>query len=70
MRTRTSTSVVSAAVISGADGTTTVSWTRGGFILQQAATAQGPWTDVPGPVTSSPYTAAGIVEARYFRLRK
>jgi hypothetical protein len=56
--------------ISGADGTTTLSWTRGGFILQQAASAQGPWIDVPGPVISSPYTASATVEARYFRLRK
>jgi len=56
--------------ISGVDGATTLSWTRGSFILQQASAAQGPWTDVPGPVVSSPYTAAATVDARYFRLRK
>ena len=56
--------------ISGADGDTTLSWTRGGFILHPASAAQGPWTDVPGPVVSSPYTAAANVDARYFRLRK
>jgi hypothetical protein len=56
--------------ISSTPGTVTLSWSRGGFILQQASSSLGPWTDVPGPVVSSPYTAAVSDAARYYRLRK
>ncbi len=48
----------------------TLSWSRGGFTLQQAATPAGPWTDVPGPVVSSPFTWTNSEPAQFFRLRK
>jgi exopolysaccharide biosynthesis protein len=48
----------------------TLSWSRGGFTLQQAATPAGPWTDVPGPVVSSPFTWTNSEPAQYFRLRR
>jgi hypothetical protein len=48
---------------------TTVSWPRGGFTLQQAASLTGPWTDVPGPVVSSPYVVRAP-GARFYRLRR
>ncbi|HRI12060.1 MAG TPA: phosphodiester glycosidase family protein [Verrucomicrobiota bacterium] len=56
--------------ISGGDGTTSVSWTRGGFVLQWSEGAQGPWTDVPGPVLASPFTVSDAGSTRYYRLRK
>jgi hypothetical protein len=48
----------------------TVSWTRGGFTLQQAISPAGPWQNVPGPVVSSPYIAPSSVAPQYFRLMK
>ena len=52
------------------DTTLTVSWNRGGYSLQQANSPAGPWSEVPGPIVSSPYsvTNAGVVQ--YFRLVK
>lgn len=47
-----------------------LSWDRGGFTLEQAPSPAGPWTDVPGPVVSSPYVAPAFDLARFFRLRK
>jgi len=52
------------------DGVITLSWTRAGFVLQQADAATGPWADLPGPVATSPFTAPFSGSARYFRLRK
>jgi len=46
----------------------TVSWSRGGFTLQQANSPAGPWTNVPGPVVSSPYSTTNTGTAQYFRL--
>jgi hypothetical protein len=46
----------------------TVSWSRGGFTLQQAASPAGPWTNVPGPIVSSPYNPANSAPVQYFRL--
>jgi hypothetical protein len=46
----------------------TLDWTRGGFILQQAATVGGPWTDVAGPVVSSPFIPTNLVSNAFFRL--
>ena len=57
-------------VITGADGQATLSWSRSGFTLQQADAPAGPWTDVPGPVVSSPFTTAETGPTRYYRLRK
>jgi hypothetical protein len=48
----------------------TVSWTRGGFTLQQAASPAGLWADVPGPVVSSPYATTNSGSSQYFRLIK
>jgi hypothetical protein len=48
----------------------TLSWSRGGFTLQQAGTPTGPWTDTPGPVIVSPYTPAITAPALYYRLIK
>jgi hypothetical protein len=51
------------------NGTLTLSWNRGGFVLQQANSPLGRWTDVPGPVASSPYTPSLSAVAQYYRLR-
>ena len=51
-------------------GTITLSWSRGGFTLQQAAVPGGPWTDVSGPVVSSPFTSTYLASTLYFRLVK
>jgi hypothetical protein len=56
--------------IAAASNGVTISWTATGFTLQQAATVNGPWQDVPGPVTTSPYQATTSGTAQYFRLRK
>jgi hypothetical protein len=53
-----------------ANNTVTLSWNRGGFTLQQAATPTGVWTDVPGPVIASPFTTNATSSARFFRLRQ
>ncbi len=50
--------------------TLTVSWSRGGFTLQQANSPAGPWLDVPGPIVTSPFTTANSGAAQYFRLIK
>ncbi len=56
--------------IVSSNGAPVLSWTRGGFTLQQASDPGGPWTDVPGPVICSPYVAFGNSSPCYFRLRK
>ena len=43
-------------------------WTGSAFRLQQAASPQGPWTDVSGTVTTAPYRAVDTAAVRYFRL--
>ena len=48
----------------------TLNWTRGGFTLQMADSPTGPWTNYPGPVVSSPFSAPISGSARYFRLIK
>ncbi|HLH57311.1 MAG TPA: phosphodiester glycosidase family protein [Verrucomicrobiae bacterium] len=50
--------------------TVTVSWTRGGFTLQQSGSPAGPWSNVPGPVVSSPFVTASTGNVQYFRLIK
>ncbi len=47
-----------------------LSWSRGGFTLQQASSVRGPWTDVAGPVVSSPYTVTNLAAGAFFRLKK
>ncbi len=51
-------------------GAATLSWARGGFTLQQAPAVSGPWTDVAGPIFSSPFTATNTGPQVFFRLRK
>jgi hypothetical protein len=53
-----------------APGTLTLNWTRPGFTLQTANALTGPWTDVPGPVISSPFTTNLSGPSCFFRLRK
>ena len=50
--------------------TVVVSWAQGGFTLQQAIAVNGPWTNVPGPIFTSPFTFTNSGSARYFRLHK
>jgi hypothetical protein len=47
-----------------------LSWSGGGFILQEANAPTGPWADVPGPVTIGPFTTNSTSAAQFFRLRK
>jgi hypothetical protein len=56
--------------IISSNGTPVLSWTRGGFTLQQASNPAGPWTDVPGPVVSSPFIPSVNGSSLYFRLKK
>ena len=53
---------------SGAD--VTLSWDRGGFVLQEAVSPAGPWVNVAGPVFTSPFTATNSGATRFFRLAK
>jgi len=48
----------------------TLSWSRTGYILQEALDPAGPWTDLPGPVFASPHTVPVYGLAHYYRLRK
>jgi hypothetical protein len=48
----------------------TLSWDRHGFTLQSGTEPLGPWADVPGPVTDSPYTVTPAAAAAYYRLRQ
>ena len=56
--------------IADTQGTLTLSWSRGGFTLQHADSLVGLWTDIPGPVVSSPFKTAKSGGAQYFRLFK
>jgi len=47
-----------------------LSWSGSGFTLQEAGATTGPWTDVPGPVTTSPFTTNDSSAALFFRLRR
>jgi len=52
------------------NGTITLSWGQGGYRLQQASAPAGVWTDVPGPVITSPFTTNSPAGNLFFRLRK
>jgi hypothetical protein len=52
------------------NATAALSWNAGGFFLQQAGTPIGPWTNVPGPVITSPFTTPMTNAARFYRLAK
>jgi hypothetical protein len=47
-----------------------LSWKGGGFILQQASSPIGPWTNVPGPVITSPFTTRMTNASCFYRLAK
>jgi hypothetical protein len=47
-----------------------MSWDQGGYTLQQASTATGAWTEVPGPVVSSPFATNSPEGSFFFRLSK
>ncbi len=48
----------------------TLNWSRGGFMLQQAGNLAGPWTEVPGPVVSSPFIGLNSETNEFFRLSR
>ncbi|MSU35548.1 MAG: hypothetical protein EXS36_10620 [Pedosphaera sp.] len=48
----------------------TLSWERPGFVLEESPNAGGPWTQVPGPVVSSPFKTLPGTGNRFFRLRR
>jgi len=54
-------------------GNAIISWTGGGFTLQQSSVPAKSWTDVPGPagpITTSPYLVTPLPRAaRFYRLR-
>jgi hypothetical protein len=52
------------------DAGSRIEWTRGGFLLQEAPSPAGPWTDVVGPVVVSPYRISPTSESRLYRLAR
>ena len=52
------------------NATVALSWTGGGFTLQQASTPLGPWANVPGPVITSPFTTPMTNASQFYRLAK
>lgn len=45
-------------------------WDQGGYTLQNANAPTGTWSDVTGPVVSSPFTTNNPTGTRFYRLRK
>ncbi|HTI68409.1 MAG TPA: phosphodiester glycosidase family protein [Candidatus Limnocylindria bacterium] len=57
--------------LSVANGAGTLDWSAGGYVLQQAPTLQGPWTNVAGPVVAGPYPIPSVSGGQvFFRLWK
>ena len=56
--------------IQQSNSTLTLSWNRGGFTLQQANSPAGPWSNVPGPVISTPFITTNTGGTQFFRLIK
>jgi len=54
--------------IGTSNGAVTISWSRGGFLLQQAPSPTGPWSNVTGPVVSSPFVITPAISNQFFRL--
>lgn len=52
------------------DGSRRLQWTRGGFLLEEAPSPVGPWTEVPGPVVRGPYALGETGEAKFYRLAR
>jgi hypothetical protein len=53
-------------------GQLVLDWSGSGFVLQMTTNLQPPviWTNVPGPVTSGPYTNPVMEMLQFFRLRE
>lgn len=56
--------------ISNSTGQLVLSWEGSGFSLQQAPTVTGPWSNAPGPYSTSPYQGAATGSAAFYRLVK
>ena len=56
--------------VAGTNQNIVLNWTQGGFTLQQANAVAGPWTNVSGPVISSPFTTTNSSKSLFFRLIK
>jgi Phosphodiester glycosidase/Purple acid Phosphatase, N-terminal domain len=52
------------------NGTPVLNWSRNGFSLQSASTPAGPWTDLPGPVVTGPYSPSSAKGATFYRLHR
>lgn len=52
------------------EATTRIEWARGGFLLEEAPSPAGPWTEVAGPVVASPYVISPTSESRLYRLAR
>jgi hypothetical protein len=57
--------------VASSNSVTKVSWDGVGFTLQQANDLRGgnSWADVPGPITTSPYSVTNPPTTTFFRLR-
>ncbi len=47
-----------------------ISWTRGGYTLEEAIKPYGPWRPVSGPVVSSPFVTPRSTTTHFYRLIK
>ncbi len=47
----------------------TIYWNGSGFTLQEADNPAGPWSDVPGPVTTSTFVPEPMSDLRFYSLR-
>jgi hypothetical protein len=58
--------------VAGTNKTIVLNWAQGGYTLQQANKLTGPWTNVSGPVISSPFTITNSATTNnwFFRLIK
>lgn len=57
-------------VLTSDEAGTVLSWSRGGFLLQESGSPNGPWTDVPGPVVMGPFAPEGVAPERFYRLSR
>jgi len=49
--------------------TAVISWNATGFTLQQSLSPADSWSDVPGPVTNTPYATPILSPSSFYRLR-
>jgi len=49
---------------------TSLSWSRGGFLLQESESPDGPWMDLAGPVVIGPYAIDVQAPERFYRLSR